>query len=369
MRLDVAPNALERQPRARGRPGRRRRGRAWRRSARRRPGASRAAGAGWSELRKVEAEKRAAEQEELDDSRSPLHPVRVYRELGEVLDRDAIVVGDGGDFVSYAGRFIDTYEPGCWMDPGPFGCLGAGPGPGDRRQGRPSGPPGLPAARRRRLRLRRDGVRHDGAPRPRRGRGDGQQRDLGARASPDEVPLRLLGGGGAAAGDALRPAGRIARLRRHPRARARASCGRRWSGPSSRAGRPWSTSSPTPRSSTRASRIWLESRFRLRLPGRLGQNENRPPSLAADSSWPLRTGRGTSSGTMCIRWAQTAGGAMMRQSPKPCTRVRAADDPQLFPGAADYRAGYPLRLVGRKLATYKSGSASPTDFLGFGHGL
>ena len=45
-----------------------------------------------------------------------------------MLDRDAIVVGDGGDFVSYAGRFIDTYEPGCWMDPGPFGCLGAGPG-------------------------------------------------------------------------------------------------------------------------------------------------------------------------------------------------------------------------------------------------
>jgi len=79
-------------------------------------------------LRAVEAEKRAAEQEELNDTRSPLHPVRVYRELGEVLDRDAIVIGDGGDFVSYAGRFIDTYEPGCWMDPGPFGCLGAGPG-------------------------------------------------------------------------------------------------------------------------------------------------------------------------------------------------------------------------------------------------
>ncbi len=83
----------------------------------------------WLErLREVEAEKRAAEREELDDPRSPLHPVRIYRELGEVLDRDAIVVGDGGDFVSYAGRFVDTYQPGCWMDPGPFGCLGAGPG-------------------------------------------------------------------------------------------------------------------------------------------------------------------------------------------------------------------------------------------------
>ena len=83
----------------------------------------------WLEqLRAVEQEKRAAEQDELEDGRSPLHPVRVYRELGEVLDRDAIVVGDGGDFVSYAGRFIETFEPGCWMDPGPFGCLGAGPG-------------------------------------------------------------------------------------------------------------------------------------------------------------------------------------------------------------------------------------------------
>jgi acetolactate synthase I/II/III large subunit len=83
----------------------------------------------WLEqLRRIEDEKRAAEQGELNDARSPLHPVRVYKELGDVLDRDAIVIGDGGDFVSYAGRFVDTYQPGCWMDPGPFGCLGAGPG-------------------------------------------------------------------------------------------------------------------------------------------------------------------------------------------------------------------------------------------------
>ncbi len=81
-----------------------------------------------SALRDHESEKRAAEQSELDDDRAPLHPVRVYKELNEVLDRDAIVIGDGGDFVSYAGRYIETHEPGCWMDPGPYGCLGAGPG-------------------------------------------------------------------------------------------------------------------------------------------------------------------------------------------------------------------------------------------------
>ena len=64
----------------------------------------------------------------LDDDRSPLHPMRVYKELGDFLDRDAIVVGDGGDFVSFAGRVWETWEPGTWMDPGPYGCLGAGPG-------------------------------------------------------------------------------------------------------------------------------------------------------------------------------------------------------------------------------------------------
>jgi thiamine pyrophosphate-dependent acetolactate synthase large subunit-like protein len=97
--------------------------------------AARAAGAGpertrgWVEsLRETETEKRAEEKEGFDDDRAPLHPLRVYRELREVLDRNAIVIGDGGDFVSYAGRVIETYEPGCWMDPGPYGCLGAGPG-------------------------------------------------------------------------------------------------------------------------------------------------------------------------------------------------------------------------------------------------
>ena len=54
--------------------------------------------------------------------------MRLYKELGEVLDRDAIIIGDGGDFVSYAGRVVPSYEPGCWLDPGPYGCLGAGPG-------------------------------------------------------------------------------------------------------------------------------------------------------------------------------------------------------------------------------------------------
>jgi acetolactate synthase I/II/III large subunit len=84
---------------------------------------------GWiSELRRAETEKREGEGAELEDDREPLHPMRLYRELAKVVDRDAIVIGDGGDYVSYAGRVVDSYQPGCWLDPGPFGCLGSGPG-------------------------------------------------------------------------------------------------------------------------------------------------------------------------------------------------------------------------------------------------
>ncbi|MEM6106801.1 acetolactate synthase [Mycobacterium sp. 050272] len=79
-------------------------------------------------LRSAETAARDQETADLGDDRIPLHPMRVYAELAPMLDRDAIVVIDAGDFGSYAGRMIDSYLPGCWLDSGPFGCLGSGPG-------------------------------------------------------------------------------------------------------------------------------------------------------------------------------------------------------------------------------------------------
>jgi acetolactate synthase-1/2/3 large subunit len=79
-------------------------------------------------LREQESSMRGGEAAERADMRSPMHPMRLYEELSEMLGRDTIVIGDGGDFVSYAGRVVDSYEPGCWLDPGPYGCLGTGPG-------------------------------------------------------------------------------------------------------------------------------------------------------------------------------------------------------------------------------------------------
>jgi thiamine pyrophosphate-dependent acetolactate synthase large subunit-like protein len=69
-----------------------------------------------------------ADRELLDSDADPIHPARVYGELRRVLDDDAVVVGDGGDFVSFAGRFVEPARPGSWLDPGPYGCLGTGLG-------------------------------------------------------------------------------------------------------------------------------------------------------------------------------------------------------------------------------------------------
>jgi len=70
----------------------------------------------------------AADAALLASDADPIHPMRVYGELARILDPDAVVIGDGGDFVSYAGKYIEPQRPGGWLDPGPYGCLGTGLG-------------------------------------------------------------------------------------------------------------------------------------------------------------------------------------------------------------------------------------------------
>ena len=51
----------------------------------------------------------------------PIRPARVYGELRKVLADDAVTIGDGGGFVSYAGRYLEPARPGTWLDPGSYG--------------------------------------------------------------------------------------------------------------------------------------------------------------------------------------------------------------------------------------------------------
>ena len=81
-------------------------------------------------LQAEEESRREKDASEMASESKPIDARRVYGELRKRLERNAIVICDGGDFVSFAGRYIDVFEPGCWMDPGPYGCLGTGPGYG-----------------------------------------------------------------------------------------------------------------------------------------------------------------------------------------------------------------------------------------------
>ncbi len=70
----------------------------------------------------------ARDAELLGAEADPIHPARIYGELVPKLADDAVVIGDGGDFVSFAGKYVEPRRPGGWLDPGPYGCLGAGLG-------------------------------------------------------------------------------------------------------------------------------------------------------------------------------------------------------------------------------------------------
>ena len=83
---------------------------------------------GWLEaLQEAELAGRKRDEAMTSSDSAPIHPARLIAEVDRFVDSDAIVVGDGGDFVSFAGRLLQRDEPGLWIDPGPFGALGSGP--------------------------------------------------------------------------------------------------------------------------------------------------------------------------------------------------------------------------------------------------
>ena len=89
----------------------------------------RAVWAPWVEsLQGTVREAAARDAELLRAEADPIHPARIYGELLPRLADDAVVIGDGGDFVSFAGKYVEPQRPGGWLDPGPYGCLGAGLG-------------------------------------------------------------------------------------------------------------------------------------------------------------------------------------------------------------------------------------------------
>jgi acetolactate synthase-1/2/3 large subunit len=65
---------------------------------------------------------------ELESDAVPINPLRACKEIADAVGENAIFIGDGGDFVATAASIVRPYQSGHWLDPGPLGTLGVGPG-------------------------------------------------------------------------------------------------------------------------------------------------------------------------------------------------------------------------------------------------
>jgi acetolactate synthase-1/2/3 large subunit len=79
-------------------------------------------------VREDENKKQAQQELQMASRDNPPNPLYVCAEVGKRLRSSDIVVGDGGDFVATAAYVLKLEWPQVWMDPGPLGTLGVGPG-------------------------------------------------------------------------------------------------------------------------------------------------------------------------------------------------------------------------------------------------
>ena len=77
-------------------------------------------------LRVIDAEKRAESDKAMSTEQTPIHPLRLCKEVRDFLRRDAILVVDGQETLNYGRQSIPTYVPGHRLNSGPFGCMGVG---------------------------------------------------------------------------------------------------------------------------------------------------------------------------------------------------------------------------------------------------
>ena len=77
-------------------------------------------------LADVEAQRRESAEQVENSDQVPIHPLRLCKELREVMDRDAILSVDGNEILHYGRQSIPTFEPGHRLNSGTTGCMGVG---------------------------------------------------------------------------------------------------------------------------------------------------------------------------------------------------------------------------------------------------
>jgi acetolactate synthase-1/2/3 large subunit len=80
------------------------------------------------EIRAKEKEEWEKIVPELHSDAVPINPLRACKEIVDMMEPSTVIVGDGGDFLGTFAKIARPATPGSWMDPGPLGTLGVGPG-------------------------------------------------------------------------------------------------------------------------------------------------------------------------------------------------------------------------------------------------
>ena len=60
----------------------------------------------------------------LNSDATPIHPLRLCKEVRDFMDHDAIIVVDGHEILNFARQSIPIYSPGHSVNAGPNGCMG-----------------------------------------------------------------------------------------------------------------------------------------------------------------------------------------------------------------------------------------------------
>jgi thiamine pyrophosphate-dependent acetolactate synthase large subunit-like protein len=77
-------------------------------------------------LRAIDAVKGQEHEEAIGTDQSPIHPLRLCKEVRDVLPRDAVLVVDGHEILNYGRQTIPSFEPRHRLNSGPFGIMGVG---------------------------------------------------------------------------------------------------------------------------------------------------------------------------------------------------------------------------------------------------
>ncbi len=83
-------------------------------------------GAWRDRLRGQNTSKQAAQEDLLGSAATPIHPLRLCREIREFIDRDAVLVVDGQEILNFARQSIPSFTPGHRLNSGAFGTMGVG---------------------------------------------------------------------------------------------------------------------------------------------------------------------------------------------------------------------------------------------------